>query len=63
VELAVGEQIGFALPVDFIEEPVSSIELNGGPVDPAPPGANVGVKSILTKAQARTGTAVYRIAR
>lgn len=61
VGLDIGERIGFCSPVDFIEEVASSLEVDGKPVDPAPPGAHIGVKTTLTKEQARIGTVVYRV--
>ena len=61
--VAVGERIGFSLSVEFIEECVPSLEIEGNAVDPAPPGTNVGIKTALTKKQARPGTPVYRVGR
>lgn len=61
--LAVSERIGFVLRIDFVEEPASSLEINGEAVDVAPCGSHVGVKTVLSKDQARIGTIVYRVKR
>ena len=61
VGLAAGEKVAYALPLDFIEEPVAQIQVDGTEVNPVPPGAHVGLKTSLLKQEARKGTKVYRV--
>jgi hypothetical protein len=61
IGLAVGEKVAYELPLDFAEEPVAEIQVDGTEFDPAPPGAHVGLKTNLTKREARKGTRVYRV--
>lgn len=61
IGLAVGEKVAYELPLDFAEELVTEIQVDGTEFDPAPPGAHVGLKTSLTKQEARNGTRVYRV--
>jgi hypothetical protein len=54
-----GQAIAYELAVDFVQEQVTSLQLDGQDVIEVPPGSHVGVKTTLTKAQARKGTRVY----
>lgn len=58
---SIGDQLAYALPVDYEEQSVSSIELDNIAVNTARPGDYVGVKTPLMKAQARKGVQVYRV--
>ncbi len=57
--LRVGQAIAYELAVDFVQEQVTSLQLDGQDVIEVPPGSHVGVKTTLTKVQARKGTRVY----
>jgi hypothetical protein len=54
-----GSAIAFELPVAFVEEVATSIQIEGSDVETAPAGAVAGVRTALPKEQARQGTAVY----
>lgn len=60
---ALGDTLGFELPIGFIEEEVGSIHLDKDSVDRAEPGQQVGLKTSLDKQQARKGLRVYRVSR
>jgi hypothetical protein len=45
IGLAVREKVGYELPLDFAEGPVTEIQVDGTEFDPAPPGAHVGLKT------------------
>jgi hypothetical protein len=55
----VGDTIVYELLVDFVEEQIDSLQLDGQDVQDAPPGSLVGIKTTLTKAQGRKGTRAY----
>jgi hypothetical protein len=58
---AIGDLLGYELPVSFVEEEVTSIEVDGVAVEKASPGERVGMKTTLTKTEARSGLRVYRV--
>lgn len=58
---SVGDELAFVLPIDYVQERVESIHLDDVAVDSAGVGEVVGVKTALTKAQARKGVEVYRL--
>ena len=57
---SVGNRLAFKLPIDFVEEEVSSIHFDDNPVETAAAGQRVGVKTALRKSQARNGARVFR---
>lgn len=59
----VGEELAFALPMDYEQQLVESIQFDDAAVQRAEPGQRVGVKTHLTKAQARKGVEVYCVDR
>jgi hypothetical protein len=61
-EIKVGDTLAYELPVEFEQEEVQSLRLNDEDVDQAVPGVEVGVKTSLTKEQARKGVRVFRLA-
>lgn len=60
-EIRAGDTIAFVLPVDFVEEVATSVQVNGEGVDVSPSTGRVGLKTGLTKEQARQKTPVYRV--
>jgi hypothetical protein len=56
-----GDRIAYDLPVDFIEEDVTSLQLNDQDVQEAHAGDYVGLKTKLSKQQAHKGVRVYRL--
>jgi hypothetical protein len=60
--LRVGDRVAYEGAVDFIEEVVTSLRLDGQEIDVASTGQHIGVKTILSKSQARRETCVYRVA-
>lgn len=61
VELAIGDRIAFDLPIVFEEQAVDSLQVDRVPVEQAPVGALVGVKTGLSKDQIKVGTRVYKV--
>lgn len=61
-EFSVGDELAFRLPIDYEQQVVESIRMNDNVVDTARRGDRVGVKTLLTKEQARNGVEVYRVA-
>jgi hypothetical protein len=61
--LRVGDRVAYEGPVDFIEEDVTSLQLNDQAVEEARSGDHAGIKTALSKEQARKGTRVYRVTR
>ncbi|MGD0048916.1 MAG: hypothetical protein ABSE42_18085, partial [Bryobacteraceae bacterium] len=63
VEAAVqqGDRIAYELPIDYIEQEVESLQAERRAVATAAAGVLAGVKTNLTKEQARTGVRVFRI--
>jgi hypothetical protein len=57
-----GDVLAFALPIQFTEEEATSIQIDGTDVDSVLAGQHVGIKTALTKAEARQGVRVYRVA-
>ena len=60
--VSVGDLIAFELPVEFIEEQVTSIRLDDVQVEKATAGSTVGILSSLTRSQARPRVRVFRVA-
>jgi hypothetical protein len=58
--LATGDRIAYQLPVEFEEETIESLQLEGAPANRADQGSLAGIKTSLTKDQARKGVRVYR---
>jgi len=61
--LHVGDRIAYEQPLDFVEEDVTSLQLSDHSVEEAHAGDHVGLKTTLTKQQARKGARVYRVTR
>ncbi len=61
VPVLVGDLIAYELPVDFLEERVTSLQLEDEEVQEAPSGSVVGVKTTLGKTQARKHVRVFRV--
>ena len=59
--LHVGDRVAYEQPVDFIEEGITSLQVDNQSVEEVEAGSYVGIKTSLTKQQARKGTKVYRI--
>lgn len=55
----VGDVIAFDSAAGFVEQPVTSLQIDGEPTQEARVGAEVGIETGLSKAQVRKGTAVY----
>lgn len=60
-ELRRGDRIAFELPVEFEEETIESLQIDGQPVARAGAGDPVGIQTHLSKEQARKGTRVFRV--
>jgi len=60
-ELRVKDHIAFELSAEFIEQSVESIQIDRKPVTQAPTDTLVGVKTRLSKEQARKGVRVFRV--
>jgi hypothetical protein len=61
--LHVGDRVAYEGPVDFIEEDVTSLQLSDQAVEEARSGDHAGLKTALSKEQARKGIRVYRVTR
>jgi hypothetical protein len=59
--LRVGDRVAYELPVDFIEETVTSLRLDDQTIEEANVGDYPGLKTTLSKQQARDGMRVYRV--
>lgn len=59
--LAVGDEVAFRLPIEYLQETVESIHLDDVAITQGQGGQRVGVKTALTRAQARNGVRVYRV--
>jgi len=59
--LRLGDRIAYELPVDFFEEIVQSLQVDGQSVNEASAGSLVGIKTSIPKDQARKGTKVYHV--
>lgn len=55
------DKLAYELPIEFEEERVPSLQLDDQTVEQAETGAEVGVKTNLSKGQARKGTRVFRV--
>ena len=62
-EFALGDRIAFDLPTGFLEQGVTTLQENNRAVGRAARGMRVGLKTSLTKSQAREGVRVYRVVR
>lgn len=60
-ELRTGNQAAFELPIEFEEERVESLQLDGEQVESAGVSEIVGIKTKLGKGQLRKGTRVYLV--
>jgi hypothetical protein len=58
--IRVGDTIAFALPVEFEEQLVKSLQIDNKPVDVANEGDLVGISTKFTKEQMKPKTKVYR---
>lgn len=58
--LRTGDRIAYELAVDFTEENVTSLEVNGSPVDEVSAGTQAGIRTSLTH-QLRKGTKLYLV--
>ncbi len=56
-----GDNIAYELPVDFVEEEITSLQLDGKTVDEINQGQIAGIKTTLTKEQVKKGIKVYKI--
>ncbi|NYD49080.1 hypothetical protein BJY14_005063 [Actinomadura luteofluorescens] len=59
--LHVGDRIAYELPVDFVEESVTSLRINDRQVNAANAGDRVGIMTKLNQHEARKGVRVYRV--
>lgn len=60
-EIKLHDRIAFELPVEFEEQVVESLQLDKQPIEVAQVGTEVGIKTHLTKNQARKGVCVFRV--
>lgn len=60
-EIRVGEGIAVEFPVDFIEQPVTSLQLNDGSVEVAQAKCEVGIQRNESLPKVKSGMPVYRI--
>jgi hypothetical protein len=56
-----GDAVAYELSVDFVEEHIDSLQVDDVQVEEAFVGSHAGVKTSLTKQQAKRGTRVYRV--
>jgi hypothetical protein len=61
VGLRIGDRVAYELPVDFVEQEIDSLQVDGRPVNEALPSVVAGIKTALTNDQARKGTRVFRV--
>lgn len=59
--IRVGDTLAYELPVEFEEQSVGSLRLDDAVVDKAEAGAEIGVKTKLSKEQARKGLRVFKV--
>jgi hypothetical protein len=59
--LKLGDRIAFELPVEFEEQVVESLQMDGQPVERVDPGQPAGIETHLTKDKARKGVRVFRV--
>jgi hypothetical protein len=62
-DLRVGHRIAYELPVDFVEEEITSLHLDDHDVEAAHTGDYVGLKTKLSKQQAHKGVRAFRVER
>ena len=60
-DLKVGDRIGFDLPAEFVEEEVSSMEIDGTAVEHAAAGQKIGVKTSRKRSDLPDGRKVYLV--
>jgi hypothetical protein len=60
-DISVGERVSFELPVEYVEQAVTSLEVDHQPVQCARAGQSAGISTELSKAELREGTRVFRI--
>lgn len=56
-----GDELAYALSIDYEQEKVSSIQIDRQALDEARPGERVALRTKLTQGQARDGVVIYRI--
>jgi selenocysteine-specific translation elongation factor len=61
-EIKVGDTLAYELPAEFEQEQIQSLHLNDEAVEQAESGAEVGIKTNLTKQHARKGVRVFKMA-
>ena len=61
VTFSVGDRIAFELPAVFEQQVCESLQLNNADIDKAELGTLVGLKTNLSKQQAKEGTRVFKI--
>jgi hypothetical protein len=59
--IRVNDRVAYEQPVDFLEEEITSLQVNDQKINEAHAGDYVGVKTSLTKQQARHNVRVYRV--
>lgn len=60
-DIKIGDRIAYELPVEFVEEEITSIQIEDEPVTEASLGSVIGIKTLLSKEQARKVVKVYRV--
>jgi hypothetical protein len=60
-EIRVGDTVAFELPIEFEQEKIQSLHLEDEVVEQAGPGVEAGIKTVLTKQQARKGIRVFKV--
>ena len=58
-EIRLGDRISFELPIEFEEQNVDSLQIDGEAVDLARNGQIVGIKTNLTKEKGKKGVRVF----
>lgn len=58
-----GDALAYELPIEFEEEAIASIHLNDAEVEQAGSGDKVGIKTALTKEQAKSGVRVFGVSK
>lgn len=58
---SVGDELAFRLPIEYLEQIVESIHVDDESVQRAASDQRVGIRTELTRAQARNGVLVYRL--
>jgi hypothetical protein len=60
--ISAGDRLAYELPLEFEEESADSLQFDSQTVERAEPGTEIGIKTRLSKAQAKKGIKVYRVA-